>query len=165
MFRQTCIANLFYRVWKEVSSAGIEPQSPEAKSESFYIKTLILPKNYTEFNCIKIFFYFSFVRQLNALQRKKKKLETVVWGSGPVVWGSELLCGVQGCWCGVRRSVLQIMGFGGQKCGARPPSLYRCINLGREEEVDWHDSLFVTYLYSGGRRCFRSQSSVNIFTK
>ena len=24
---------------------------------------------------------------------------------------------------GVRRSVLQIMGFGGQKCGDRPPSL------------------------------------------
>ena len=43
-----------------------------------------------------------------------------MWGSEPVVWGSEPLCGV-------RRSVLQIMGFGGQKCGAHgrralPPS-------------------------------------------
>ena len=44
--------------------------------ESFYIKALIYSKNYTEFNCIKIFCDFSFVRQLNALQRKEKKLET-----------------------------------------------------------------------------------------
>ena len=95
--------------------------------ESFYIKALIYSKNYTEFNCIEIFCDFLFVRQLNALQRKKKKLETVMWGSEPVVWGLELLCGVRSRWCGVRRSVLQIMGFGGQKCGAHgrwalPPS-------------------------------------------
>ena len=49
------------------------------------------------------------------------------WGSEPVVWGSEPLCGVRSRWCGVRRSALQIMGFGGQKCGAHgrralPPS-------------------------------------------
>ena len=69
--------------------------------ESFYIKALIYSKNYTEFNCIKIFCYFLFVRQLNALQRKKKKLETIMWGLEPVVWGFEAtmwglkpLCGV-----------------------------------------------------------------------
>ena len=32
-------------------------------------------------------------------------------------------CGVRSRWCEVRRSVLQIMGFVGQKCGARPPTL------------------------------------------
>ena len=58
--------------------------------ESFYIKALICSKNYTEFNCIEIFFDFSFVRQLNALQRKEKN------------WRQ--LCGVRSRWCGVRRS-------------------------------------------------------------
>ena len=38
------------------------------------------------------------------------------FGASGMVWGSEPLCGV-------RRAVLQIMGFRGQKCGACPPSL------------------------------------------
>ena len=69
--------------------------------ESFYIKALIYSKNYTEFNCIEIFWDFSFVRQLNALQRKKKRnwrqyvgfgasgvgFGAAMWGSEPLMWG------------------------------------------------------------------------------
>ena len=48
-------------------------------------------KNYTEYNCNKIFYDFSFVRQWKALKKKTKKLETDIWCSEPVVWGSETL--------------------------------------------------------------------------
>ena len=91
--------------------------------ESFYIKALIYSKNYTEFNCIEIFCDFLFVRQLNALQRKKKKLETsyvgfgasgvgfgaAMWGSEPLMWGSEVSFANNG----VRRS---------EMWGSWPPS-------------------------------------------
>ena len=75
--------------------------------ESFYIKALIYSKNYTEFNCMETFFDFSFVRQLNALQRKKKETgdSNVGFGASGVGFGAA------------------DVGLGGQKCGARPPSL------------------------------------------
>ena len=71
--------------------------------ESFYIEALIYSKNYTKFNCIKIFCDFSFVRQFNVLQIKKETGDSYVgfgangvgfgaamWGLEPLMWGSEV---------------------------------------------------------------------------
>ena len=75
--------------------------------ESFYIKALKYSKNYTKFNCIEIFCDFLFVRQLNALQRKKKETGDSGVGFGAAMWGSGLLmCGSEVSFAnnGVRRS-------------------------------------------------------------
>ena len=83
--------------------------------ESFYIKALIHCKNYTEFNCIEIFCDFSFVKQLNALQRKKETGDSYV-GFGAAMWGSEpLMLGSEVSFAnnGVRRS---------EMWGSWPPS-------------------------------------------
>ena len=91
--------------------------------ESFYIKAIMYSKNYTELNCIEIFFDFSFVRQLNALQRKKKEtgdsyvgfgasgvgFGAAMWGSELLMWGSEVSFANNG----VRRSEME---------GSWPPS-------------------------------------------
>ena len=72
--------------------------------ESFYIKALIYSKNYTEFNCIKIFCYFLFVRHIKCIKKKKKRN-----------WRQ--LCGVQSQWCGVRS---RYVGFGATMWGSEP---------------------------------------------
>ena len=76
--------------------------------ESFYIKALIYSKNYTEFNCIEIFCDFSFVRQLNALQRKKKET-----GDSYDEIRSQWCAGVLSRYVGFGAADV---GFGGQFC-------------------------------------------------
>ena len=46
--------------------------------ESLYIKALLYFKNYTEFNCIKLFCNFTFVRQLMHYKEKKETVDSYV---------------------------------------------------------------------------------------